>query len=407
MKPSMPAPVFSQNAVEALNLLQKAETSQAPVQVTPKGNIKILHQKPTQLPASKLAVVEAVLDKIQSEAAELSQGQTGRNILSFLSLRMPSLNTFVVSGQLGNLREEWQTVREELDHPSHLQQEAFEQLAQNQQQGLKQRVQIADAMSQVLPTGLHLSIEDGVAATLDHVFSEAAQEGILECCRNGMVGSIDKATGFTKQALSDFHRQDMTFVVQLPAKSASDKIQESKKEFGPGKSEEKIAALRQLAGKNPKIAATLSGVLNQEIFKVMDMHFGLDTPTPSGNRCITVQTIGMEETVSYSLKKRTDGNFELTMLRLRSTEKLVSMDGRQEWKINSGEEFKEALSETNFGEKQTAKLLFEKFDLERGILNPIFLEPPTQSFRVCPDYADIQMRAQRSATNPQAQWITL
>lgn len=398
----MPAPVFTQSTQEALSLLEKAEGVKQALQVTPRGNVKILHQKPGQLPASKLVVVQAVLNKMQNEANALGllgPDQSGPNVLGFLSLRMPSLNSFAVTGKLGNLREEWQQIRQELEQPERLKEEAFMKFSQVQNERLK----VVHDMSQVLPIGFDISIEDGATSTLDHVFSESAQNELLDCCRTALRGVvIDRATGMVNQTLKDLHRQQMSFIIESLAVPSSKgnaisdndaKLTETKKEFSTGKKEEKLTALMEVAQNNKVVANTLSGVLNQDIFKVMGYLFNKDNPTPSGDVCITGQPEKKDEVQLYTLRRRADNDFELTLLRLRQTEKLISMDGQQEWKINSADQFQQELSENNFGEKQVIKLFLKNSDLEKGVLNPSFIEPPVQSLCISPDFKDIIKRA--------------
>lgn len=399
MKPSMPTPLFTQNAYDAMNLLEKAETLHQAIQVTPKGNIKILHQKPTQLPSSKLSVVQAVMEKMQTEAAALAPTQTGRNILGFLSLRMPSLSLFAMSGKIGNLREEWQEIKQTLQQPGlELQEEAFIQFNQMQQERLK----ICEEMAQALPAGLNMSIEDGAVSSLNHVFSVPEQNELLTLCRTAMEGvSIDKASGMVGQTLKDLHRQQMTFIVETPAESHTKKgavnsndgkFITTKKEFGTGHKEEKISALLEVAGNNSRAANTLGALTNQEMLKMMAHLFSVAHPTQSSLATVTKQKEKTEEVQLYTLRRRTDGDVELSYLRLRGIEKLLTIDGQQEWKINSEPRFQGDLSESNFGVKQKAKILLKKSDLEQGILNPAFVEPPTESITVCPDFADISRK---------------
>ena len=396
MKPIMPAPVFTQSTQDALNLLGKAEDINQAVQVTPKGNIKILHQKPGQLPASKLAVVQAVLNKMQNEASELGIEQSGSNALGFLTLRMPSLNLFAVSGKLGNLREEWQQIKQEHKQPARLEEEAFMQFSKTQ----KERLKVVNDMSQVLPAGFDISIEDGAISKLEHVFSESAQNQLLACARSCIADPIDKTTGLDRQTMKDLHRQGMTFILeQLPAASSGKKINPdnkekiitTKKEFKGGKEAEKIAALHELCGNNQLVARTVSALTNQEFLKAIGMYFDLERPTPSGYGAamVTVRPMIKEEILLYTLRRKIDGDVELTFLYLWTANKLISNDGKQEWKINSGEEFRQPLSETNFSGKRTAQLLLKKSELKKGILNPVFSEPATQSLKISPDFQNI------------------
>lgn len=377
----IPSPNFSQTALEALNLLQKARDSHLTATVSEKGNVKILHTahmsaKPGS--AATLTIIEAVINKLQNEAAATAV-VTGRNILGLLSHRLPSLNHFVMTGHLGNLREEWQQYRQELDQSSQSAQTKIEAQQKVQQERL---MRISEAYD-FLPKGLQIGTEENSVSKLDYAYSFEDQKKLIEACKLLQVDEVDATTGLTKLTQGDIKRHEYTFKEEINlTPSSSNQISETGIAvrtvaiFGNNLAAEKIAAAKDLTG-NSLAAKTLFKFTNQVIFSALQKvkEESLDTVSgkiPMFNKSTSVQR--------FTMLRKLNGDIEINFLNIKKSKIMASEDGSKQWQIGSGQLAENPASENDYTEKYSATVLAKKADLEKGIIGPEYIDG---SYSIC------------------------
>ncbi len=374
-------PNFSQTALEALNLLQKAEDSHLLAMVSEKGNIRILHTSQTSAQSARAAarpIVEAVMNKLQNEAAANS-AVVGRNILGLLSHRLPSLNHFVMTGQVGNLREEWQQYRQELDHPTRHAEAAVETQEQVQQERLKR---IAEAYD-FLPKGLKIGAEENSVSRLDYEYSTDDQKKLIGACKLFQSDEVDATTGLTSQTRGDIDRNEFTFREEVElTPSSSDQVAETEVAvrttaiFGANHAAEKNAATKDLAG-NSLASNTLLKFTNQVIFSALQEIKEKSLGTPSGKTPIFNRS---PEIQRFTMLRKLNGDIEVNFLRIKKSKIMASDDGSKQWKIGSGKPAENSVSENDYTEKYSMTVLAKKADLKQGIINPEYING---SYSIC------------------------
>lgn len=366
----IPSPNFTQTALEALNLLQKAENKHLPAEVSKKGSIKILHTSQIsaqQSAAATLTIVEAVMNKLQNEAAA-NVVVTGRNILGLLSQRLPSLNHFVMTGRVGKLREEWQKYRQELDRPTLAAQAAIE----SQQKAHQQRLQhIADAYD-YLPKGLEIVTKLNAISELNYPYSTEDQKILIGACKILQADEVDPVTGLTSQTMSDINRHEYTFKIESKLTPSAENHQSDSEiavttaaALKNNQAAEKINAVKRMMG-NSLASETLLKFTNQVIFSALEKIKNKSLGTLSGkipmfNRSPEIQR--------FTMLCKLNGDIEINIMRIKKSKIMASEDGSKQWKIGSGKPVENPASENDYTEKYSATVLAKKVDLEKGIIN--------------------------------------
>lgn len=313
------------------------------------------------------------MNKLQNEAAA-NGAVTGRNILGLLSHRLPSLNHFVMTGQLGNLPKEWQQYMQELDRPARHAEAAVETQQQVQQERLKR---IAEAYD-FLPKGLKIGTEENSVSKLDYEFSTEDQKKLIGACKIFQADEVDATTSLTNQTQRDIDRHHYIFKEEVELRpSSSDQISKTeiavktKAIFGLKHAAEKTAAAKDLAG-NPLTSKTLLKFTNQVILSAMQKVKEISLGTPSGETPIFNNKF--PEFQRITILRKLNGDIEVNFLRTTKPKVMFSGDGRKQWKIGSGQPLENPVSENEYVEKYSMTVLAKKADLEQGIIDPEYID---------------------------------
>jgi len=363
-----------QSVSEALSLVQTAERKNRPVQVTAAGHFEIIFQKEkTQTPAVvKQAVINTLLKKMVTEAKNYMHSDTAISLIKLME-SMPEIKKPKEAKRIKNLSQEWKTWKSKAENIKIATEKAL----------LENRKQMITDMSAALPAALVLSNMDGDIATLSHSFSEEAQLLILQDLIKLNQINVTPEQKYDSQFMADTNRSNFSF------EENGIKIQ-----YPEGDKTEVPNSLLMSAGNDPVIALTLSTLLNQRTFGYLMAAQVLDLPTPAGEllgifKGASEGSKNHPAAVQYELTQQDNGDFILNFVSLKKGVELTSADGTQTWPMNNGKIWDGPPSQNNFAVRHTLTIGLKKEHLQLRVIFPEFIQPPTVSYCISPDFESI------------------
>lgn len=231
----------SRNIDAALDVWAQAEQKKLGVVTDDFGRFEVLYASVKNLAPdiAKQLTRSAVLQlagQIQRDL-QLWSATSGAESVESLLARIPSLGRFTASGQLGNLRNEWQLLTQ---HRTNL-------LAQT----AKERLQIFEEFRSLLPALPYRTEANGSVVYHKDFSAPEYQQKLLEELMSANEYKTNK-DGFYA-----------CFVSDLPRTFWNIEIGGETKKFGLNNSEEKLAALKAVFGEDQKALSTATKILCQ------------------------------------------------------------------------------------------------------------------------------------------------
>ena len=328
----------------------------------------------TKLKKNQAAIVMA--QKILDQAAQFSQTQEEfKNII--IGQKLPSLNKFIETGKLGNLKNEWEKIVEENDPNS-----KTNKLLENC------RKEFIHEVSEFLPKGLTLSEKSGEVSSMTHTLKNTS----LPNLKNKIIKSCDEESSKTsignqvvdKRFCDDAHRT----LIKYQTKKANNYSATKEKEgetisMNKESTEKNIERMENVFNGDKKIIETISKIINQSLIRRVseeldkEIYGDTDSPRIAFSKCRDKDSASNQITV---IKKEND-DVILDVLQMEKYESMaIPPDHAKEWKINRGPLWSGAENQENFSLRVAFSVRLSKEDLKNGVINPYFDAPPSISY---------------------------
>jgi hypothetical protein len=327
---------------------------------------------------AKNQAVMILVKKILEEAAFFAKTQDEfKHII--IAQKLSSLEKFIATGKLGNLKDEWGKLIE-----------ANDPVLKDQKNLEKKRKQFIDKISEFLPTGLVLSEKSGAVSSMTHILRSellpSLKEEIISSCEQGsetkMIGGQPVDSRFANDASrsSIIYKPKENNLLNSEEKSTpSTKLQHRS-------GAEHIEQMNSIFDGDVKMIETVSKIINQTLLRrVSDSLRKEIYKDPDSPNSVIFRNSREKGSLSNEFTVRLNENDDVIVdaIQMEKYESIViPPDHMEEWKINRDPLWEGVASQTNFGLRTVCSVRLRKEDLQNNVINPIFDVLPSMSICV-------------------------
>jgi hypothetical protein len=343
-----------QSIDDALGLWAQAETLHEPVVSDVFGTVLLLYRADPITLEGNYAIdpcdsAKKLAAKIQGELRDWA-AKTGASSAEALLNQLPSLASFKNTGHLGNLRKEWQAMRQQQSHElKHL---------------CQQRKNAFAEVRGLLPA-LPLTFKADGSAVLRYAFNTADdQPKLLDQLQQCMRYSMGK-DGLYRGFHADLKRIHFEFVEHGRFSS-----------FDSACAEQKLLALSQMLNHDPVALATLSRVLHQGAIAIVKELTRQAFPTKQIDRMPLLRDEhGSAAPITIRLQKEGDSTLRVEVNSYAKASQIcvpANAEQRQDqvWRINQGPRWSGEPGPRNFTEHHRIVLPLDLAALSQARLQP-------------------------------------
>lgn len=347
MKPD----IHRKNVQESFDLWAEAEKNQRTLSFDDYGDVHLVYPSvakhdPDLGRELKNQAILNVVGKIHTEQREFTAA-TKQKSAEHLLEQLPSLDKFLHSGEIVNLRNEWK------------------RLIGNQAKSLAkiaaERKNTFNEFKGFLPQ-MPTRLEDDGTAILRNDFTSTDHKNLIK----KEIAEVNKyklnAKGYYK-----------TFEDDLPRTRWSIEIDGATQFFGLGKTDEKLEAIKKVFGDDQSALSTISKLMNQAAPGLIIVPN--DIIYPRNNRIhIKHDRDYSEPTFLHILSKDNCINFEANTYS-KSIAYVLNTDdnnkGEKNWPVNQDERWKGSPGPNNYGQHYRLAIQIDKQAASNGILKPL------------------------------------
>ena len=347
----MQATTSRQRIESALDTWSQAELQQVGVVSDRYGTVELLHASVTQIEPTlalslKRDAVKALVDKIQAKVqgwAPAPDQEAAKHLL----MKLPSLGRFAASGKLGNLRQEWEALKQ--------------YQAEKLESDANQRKRIFSEFRDLLPD-MPLQFEPDGTAVLFRDFSAPKHQALI-------LAEIEHVNTYQLNRHGFYN----SFTSDLPRTCWKIEANGQMQEFGLQHEEEKLRALKEVFDHKEAALATASKVMNQ-VACAMVLNANL-TISPMRSGVVMQSTKKNTEICNFRVMKN-KGNIELEINMFKKIETIVvpASDENQNssiWRVNEYDFPSGNSALSNFGEHIRLNFLIDTEAALEGRLIPV------------------------------------
>lgn len=355
-----------QSVDEALRICAEAEKSNVDLISDDLGRVELLYgsvreHSPDVAKAFKRTAILQIIEKIQSEVRGWGR-LSGMESAEVLMQRLPGLSRFAASGKIGNLRNEWQALKQS-------QGERLAALAE-------ERKKIFFEFSHLLPS-LPVHFEQDGTAVLKQNFDAPEHQEVLKAAVKAIDGYDIGNSGLYRTCETD-----------LPRTFWEIRNDEGWKSFGLGEAAKKRSALDELFGQDRTALGTVSKLLHQAATTLPMEVRGLFFPSPPSG--VLSSDNNNDKSTYFRLSER-DGDIELEVNMFGKVDSVIipaTMEDKlgKKWRTNQGPRFNGDPGPRNFGQSYRLRLLIDREAASQGKLQAVPGTPIEASveYRFCP-----------------------
>lgn len=347
MKPD----IHRKNVQESLDLWAEAEKNQRTLSFDDYGDVHLVYPSvakhdPDLGRELKNQAILNVVGKIHTELREFT-ATTKQKSAEHLLEQLPSLDKFLHSGEIGNLRNEWK------------------KLIGNQAKSLAkiaaERKNTFNEFKGFLPQ-MPTRFEDDGTAILRNDFTSTEHENLI------------------KQEIKDVNKYKLnangyyqTFEADLPRTRWSIEINGTTQTFGLGLAKEKLEAIKKVFGNDQKALSTVSKLMNQAAPGLVTGPN--DDIYPRNNRLFISQDRDYSDPTFLHISSKDNCiNFEANTYS-KSIAVVFNADdsnkGGKKWPVNQDERWKGSPGPNNYGQHYRLAIQIDKQAASNGILKPV------------------------------------
>ncbi len=338
--------IHRKNVQESLDLWAAAEKKQRTLSFDDYGDVHLVytsvaeHAPELGLELKRLAVLN-LLAKIQTELRKFAAA-TKQESVEHLLMQLPSLGKFAASGQIGNLRKEWQQLQAHQEKRS--------------AQITTERLKIFNEFKQYLPQ-MPTHFQDDGTAILRHEFNTSEQQDLIK-------KQIEEANKYKLDG-KGYYR---TFTADLPRSRWSVEIEGKTESYELGQPEDKLAALKKVFSHDQAALSTASKIMNQVAPSFVTVP--LNTLFPRDLGIFIKSGRNNEEENFYQISSK--GNlihFESNTYAKAETV-LLNPDQKNQrtWQVNQGEKWKGSPGPKNYAQHYRLSIQIDKQAASQGLI---------------------------------------
>jgi len=358
--------VNRKNAQQSLDLWVAAKQKNRTLSFDDYGDVHLVypsvakHAPELERELKEMAILNLVA-KIQTEIREFAAATKQESAKRLLE-QLPSLKKFTESGEIGDLRDEWQKLQER-------QEKISAKIA-------TERQKIFNEFKSFLPQ-MPTHFENDGTAILRNDFASTEHENLIK----------QEIEGVNKYKLNanDYYQ---TFVNDLPRTRWSIEIDGTIQSFGLGQEKEKLEAIKKVFGNDQSALSTASKLMNQAAPGLVIV--SNDDIYPRNTRIFINQDRDYGEPTFLRISSKDNCiNFEASTYS-KSIAVVLNPDdknkGGKTWSVNQDERWKGSPGPNNYGQHYRLAIQIDKQAASNGILKPVDGTKIEASFeiRLCP-----------------------
>ena len=336
-----------------------------------------LHRNSIETNRNKIQAAEILAKKILSEATQFARTKDDF-MNTIIAQQLPSLEKFVKTGKLGNLKNEWEKLIETKD-PDIAKNKALE----------RRRKNFINEASDYLPKGLILSEKTGAVSSMTHMLDpkllENLKDEIIKSCEDNPkkdIGGQPVDVLFEK----DCYRMFIEYEFKSTDNDGAEKEESAKTiKMKFETAEKNIELINRILNGDKKSIETISKIINQRLIRraYEEIEKDIYRDKKSLQALFKISRVAYPTSNKITIRKNTDDDLILDVLHMEKYESIaIPPDYTKAWNINRGPLWDGAVSQTNFGSRLTFSVRLNKQDLQNGVINPNFDTPPTKSICV-------------------------
>lgn len=327
--------------------------------------------------AKKKQAVMILAKKIYDGAVVFAKSQD--EFKRIIAQKLPSMEKFIATGKLGNLKDEWEKLIETND-PDLKAQKNLE----------KKRKEFIDKIAEFLPKGLVLSEKSGAVSSMTHILKRELlpflKDEIISSCEQDSTKKIIGGQTVDGRFANDASRSSINYEPKennfLTSKEKS--TQSTKLKYRP--EEEHIKQMNRIFNGDAIMIETVSKIINQTLIRRVSesLRKGIYENPDSPNSTI-FKSSREEGSLSNEFTVRLNENDDVIVdaIQMQKYESIViPPDHVEQWKINRDPLWEGVASQTNFGLRTVCSVRLRKEDLQNSLINPFFDVLPSMSICV-------------------------